>query len=806
MCLIPLQRALINKLPLPEITIHQNKTMKKQVSILFSLLLVLCLLSVAALAQEKVTVSGYVKDKASGEGLIGASVSVQELPGVGVGTNEYGFYSLTLPKGNYTLLFNYLGYVTISKTIQLNANTKLDTELGQNATALKEVEITTRKEDNNVRSMEMSTLKMQVSEIKSMPALLGEVDVVKAVQMMPGVQTAGEGTSGFYVRGGGVDQNLILLDEAPVYNASHLMGFFSVFNADAIKDVQLYKGGIPAQHGGRLSSLLDIRMKEGNNKNLEVSGGIGTISSRLTVEAPIIKDKSSFMVSGRRTYADVFFGLNSDENIKNNQLYFYDLNTKLNYTLNEKNRLFVSGYFGRDKAGTKDFMMNWGNATATVRWNHLFNDRLFSNTTFIFSDFDYALGSKLKESEFTWKSHIKDYGIKNDYTYFLNPKNQLRFGLHITYHNFMPAEVKPGPESYVNELKLNSTSALEGALYLSNEHQITDKLTLDYGLRLSKFTNMGPGKVYLYDEKFETPVDTVEYDRFEKIKSYGGLEPRIAAKYELNEVSSIKASYNRTLQYLHLVSNSTSSLPFDVWVPSSSYVKPQIADQVAAGYFRNFRDNMFEGSVEVYYKWMDNQIDYKDYAEILLNERLETELLRGTGEAYGAEFYLRKQKGLLTGWLSYTLSKTERTVPGINNNNPYPLRYDRRHSGNLVLAYQFSPSINLGANWTYSTGGAITMPVGKYEYNGKTYPVYSERNGYRLPDYHRLDLSATYEKARNEFKKYNSSWTLSIYNAYARKNAFSIYFRENEDDRSKTEAVKTYLFGIVPSLTYNFNF
>ncbi|SFH08820.1 TonB-dependent receptor [Pontibacter chinhatensis] len=768
--------------------------------------LLLCLLLTAGQAQNRVTLSGYVKDGASGEGLIGASVSVQELPSVGIATNEYGFYSLTLPQGDYTLLVTYLGYITENKPVKLGASQKLDVSLRQNATTLKEVEITTRKEDENVHSMEMSTLKMQVAQIKSMPALMGEVDLVKAIQMMPGVQNAGEGTSGFYVRGGGADQNLILLDEAPVYNASHLMGFFSVFNADAIKDVQLYKGGIPAQHGGRLSSLLDIRMKEGNNQKMEVSGGIGTISSRLTVEAPIIKDKSSFILSGRRTYADVFFGLSSDEDIKGNDLYFYDLNAKVNYTLNEKNRLFVSGYFGRDVAATKDAMMNWGNATATVRWNHLFNDRLFSNTTFIFSDFDYALGSKEEESEFTWKSHIKDYGIKNDYTYFLNPKNQLRFGLQVTYHNFMPAEVKPGKKSYVNALKLNSTSALESAVYLSNEHQITDRLTVDYGLRFSRFTNVGPGDVYLYDEEFETPVDTVKYSRFEKIKTYGGLEPRIAAKYDLNEVSSIKASYNRTLQYVHQVSNSTSAMPFDVWIPSSTYVKPQMADQVAAGYFRNFADNMFEGSVEVYYKWMDNQIDYKDYAEILLNERLETELLRGTGEAYGAEFFLRKQKGLLTGWVSYTLSKTERTVPGINDGKPYAPRHDRRHSGNLVLAYQFTPSINFGANWTYSTGGAITMPVGRYEYNGKTYPVYSERNGYRLPDYHRLDLSATYEKPRNEFKRYSSSWTLSVYNAYARKNAFSIYFRESEDDRTKTEAVKTYLFGFLPSLTYNFNF
>ncbi|WP_439879623.1 TonB-dependent receptor [Pontibacter sp. MBLB2868] len=774
--------------------------------LLISLGLLLCLAVWPAQAQETVTVSGYVKDRATGETLIGASVSVKELPQTGVGTNGYGFYSLTLPAGKYTLIYTYLGYMAQTTELELHDSRREDVALTTNPTVLKEVEITTRKADNNVRSMEMSTLKMQVSDIKNMPALLGEVDIVKAVQLLPGVQTAGEGTSGFYVRGGGADQNLILLDEAPVYNASHLMGFFSVFNADAIKDVQLYKGGIPAQHGGRLSSLLDIRMKEGNNQKMEVSGGIGTISSRLTVEAPLVKDKSSFVLSGRRTYADMFFGLSGDENIKGNDLYFYDLNAKVNYTLNDKDRLFVSGYFGRDVAGTKDFQMNWGNATATVRWNHLYSDRLFSNTTFIFSDFDYALGSKAEESAFTWKSHIKDYSIKNDYTFFLNPNNQLRFGVHLTFHNFMPAEVKPGENSFVSAMKLNATSALEGAVYLSNEHRLSDRLTVDYGLRLSSFTNMGPGSVYLYDEAFEMPVDTVTYDRFEKIKHYGGLEPRIAAKYELNEVSSVKASYNRTLQYLHQVSNSTSSLPFDVWIPSGTYVKPQVADQVAAGYFRNFADNMFEGSVEVYYKWMDNQIDYKDYAEILLNERLETELLRGTGEAYGAEFYLRKQKGQLTGWVSYTLSKTARTVPGINDGKPYAPRYDRRHSGNLVLAYQFTPSINLGANWTYSTGGAVTMPVGRYEYNGRTYPVYSERNGYRLPDYHRLDLSATYEKPENEFKKYHSSWTLSVYNAYARKNAFSINFRENEDDRSKTEAVKIYLFGLVPSLTYNFNF
>ncbi|PSR55318.1 hypothetical protein AHMF7605_18305 [Adhaeribacter arboris] len=774
--------------------------------VLFTALVVSLGTFLPAAAQEKVTLSGYLKNKASGEGLIGASIGVKELAGVGATTNEYGFYSLTLPKGNYTVLFSYLGYAPVSQAVTLTANKKLEVELAENNTALREVEITARKEDENVKTMEMSTLKMQVTELKKMPALMGEVDVIKAIQLMPGVQTAGEGTSGFYVRGGGVDQNLIQLDEAPVYNASHLLGFFSVFNADAIKDVQLYKGGIPAEYGGRLSSLLDIRMKEGNSKKLGVSGGISTLSSRLTVEAPIVKDKGSFIVSGRRTYADLFFKLSSDEALKENKLYFYDLNLKANYTLNDNNRLFVSGYFGRDVAKNLTASFNWGNATGTLRWNHLFNDRLFSNTTLIFSDFDYSLGSTDKSSEFTWTSHIKDYSLKNDYTFYINPRNQVKFGFTGTYHQFLPGKVVPGPESYFNEIKLNSTSAVDGALYLSNQQTLSPRLSVEYGLRLSGFANVGPGTIYEYGSDGRTKVDSTVYGSLEKIKSYGGLEPRFSAKFELNELSSIKTSYNRTRQYLHLISNSTSSLPFDVWVPSNQYTKPQYADQVAAGYFRNLHDNMFETSVEVYYKKMYNQIDYKDNAEIFLNNRIDTVLLRGEGKSYGAEFFVRKQKGALTGWLSYTLAKTDRKVPGINNGNAYPVRYDKRHSINLVTTYQLSPKWNIGANWVYYTGGAITMPVGRFEYNGKTFPVYSSRNGYRLPAYHRLDLSATLEKPQTAYKRYFSSWTFSVYNAYSRKNAFSISFRENEDNPGRTEAVKTYMFGIIPAVTYNFNF
>ncbi|WP_210462606.1 TonB-dependent receptor [Rufibacter roseolus] len=776
--------------------------------LLLSFCVLLSLLPFAGNAQQKLTLSGYVKDQSSGEGLIGATVSVRELSGVGAATNEYGFFSLTLPQGTYTVAVSYLGFATHTQTVNLSSPQKLNIELRSDQTTLQEVVVTnTDVKDENVRSMEMSTMKMQVAELKKMPALMGEVDVIKAIQMTPGVQTAGEGTSGFYVRGGGVDQNLILLDEAPVYNASHLMGFFSVFNADAIKDVQLYKGGIPAEHGGRLSSLLDIRMKEGNSKRFAASGGIGTLSSRLTVEAPIVKDKSSFILSGRRTYADVFFKLSSDEGIKDNQLYFYDLNLKANYILGPKDRLFVSGYFGRDVAGNNSGAFDWGNATATLRWNHLFNDRLFTNTTLIFSDFDYSLGSKEKSSEFTWTSHIIDYSLKNDYTYYLNPQHQFKFGWVGTFHRFQPGVVKPGPESYFNEIRLAGSNALEAAAYLSHQYEITPRLSMEYGLRFSYFANVGKGTIYEYAEDGFTKIGRKDYGSLEVIKDYMGLEPRFSAKYQVDEKSSLKVSYNRMRQYLHLLSNSTASLPFDVWVPSNHYTKPQIADQVAAGYFRNFQDNMFEASVEVYYKWMQNQIDYKDNSDVFLNNRIDTVLLRGSGTSYGAEFMLRKQKGDFTGWIGYTWSKTDRTVPGINGGKAYPVRYDRRHSVNVVSTYQLNLRWSFGANWTYATGGATTMPVGRFEYEGHSYPIYSSRNGFRLPAYHRLDLAVTYDRPRSlTGKKHDSSWSLSLYNAYNRKNAFSIAFRENEDDASKTEAVKTYMFGIIPAITYNFNF
>ncbi len=769
-----------------------------------------------------VTIKGHLRDAASGEALIGASVGVKELPGTGAVANEYGFYSLTLPAGTYTLVVQSLGSGRQERRVTLVAGRSqtLDVELRADGQQLQEVQVTSERPDQNVRSTEMGTMALKAAELRKIPALLGEVDVIRAVQLMPGVQTAGEGTGGFYVRGGGVDQNLILLDGATVYNASHLLGFFSVFNADAIKDVNLIKGGIGAEYGGRLSSVLDIRMKDGNAKRLAGAGGIGSISSRLTLEGNLGKRgpvdslgnrapaPGSWMVAGRRTYADVFFKLAKDKALRDNTLYFYDLNLKANYRLSARDQLFVSGYFGRDANGNSSFGFNCGNATGTVRWNHLITDKLFSNTTAIYSDYDYSLGLKESNTAFEWKSHIRDYSLKQDFQWYLNPTNTVRFGAVGTLHRFLPGDVVPGPNSYFNRLTIKGTDAAEVAAYVANEQQLTPRLTLNYGLRLSGYANIGPGKTYHYRDPAnpDRPTDTTTYGRGEIIKTYGGLEPRLAGTYSLSDVASVKASYNRTRQYLHLLSNTTASLPFDVWTPATAAIPAQTADQVALGYFRNLRNNMFETSAEVYYKTMDGQIDYKDNAQLLLNDRIERTILTGTGRSYGLELLVRKQRGPLTGWVSYTLSKTERKIGGINSGNWYPVRYDRRHNLAVVASYQISPRLNLGANWTYVTGGAVTMPVGRFVYEGTAFPFYSSRNGYRLPDYHRLDLAVTLDDRVKPGRKFSGSWTLSIYNAYNRKNPFSIYFREKENHPGETEAVMTYLFGVLPSVTYNFTF
>lgn len=761
---------------------------------------------------KKITVSGHIRDKNSGEDLIGATVFVKEMK-TGTSSNIYGFYSISLDAGNYTLEYSYVGFEPVRRTIDLKENLTIDIELSEKEQELQEVVITGTAINDNVTKAEMSTIKMDTKTIKQIPALMGEVDIIKAIQLLPGVQTISEGSSGFSVRGGSLDQNLIQLDEATVYNASHLMGFFSVFNNDAIKDVKLYKGDIPASAGGRLSSLLDVRMKDGNAKKYSATGGIGTISSRLTLEGPIIKDKASFIVSGRRTYADLFLKLNSDPAISNNTLYFYDFNAKVNYNINENNRVFASAYYGKDVFKSPDFKMLWGNRTFTFRWNHLFSKKLFSNFTLLHSKFDYQLGvPEGSANSFEWIANLKDYGAKADYTYYLNTNNTLRFGLSAIYHNFIPGTARGlGSDALLTEYEVENNNALESAIYISNEQKIGARLIAKYGLRFSHFVNVGESTIYNYDVHY-LMVDSTVYAKGEFFSPYYGFEPRIGLTYILNELSSIKASYARTRQYIQLAQNSTAGTPMDIWFPSSPNVKPQIADQFALGYFRNFLDNTIETSVEGYYKKTKNAIDFKDHAELLLNRLFEGELRFGEGQAYGLEFLVRYQLSKFSGWVSYTLSRTERKTStpypedGINDNKTYPTTYDKPHNVSVVLNYNLSKRILLGATWVYNTGSAVTFPVGRIEYGNKYIPIFSERNGYRMPDYHRLDVSATLLSKEKPGRKFNWDLNFSAYNAYARKNPWVINFKTSTDNPNETYAEMIYLFSIVPSITFNFRF
>ncbi len=781
---------------------------------------------------SKPTLSGYIKDASTGEALIGAAVYVKEIS-AGTTTNAYGFYSITLPAGNYTLLVSYIGYTPKELPTTLGQNQTLSLELATDQVQMQEVEIRSTRPDANINEVKMSREILKIDRIKSIPAIFGEVDILKALQLLPGIQSAGEGTTGLFVRGGSADQTLIQLDEAPVYNASHLFGFFSVFNPDAIKDVEIYKGGIPAQFGGRLSSLVDIRMKEGNSKRFSATGGIGLISSRLTLEGPIKKDRASFIVSGRRTYVDVINNLVTRLRTgKKSQvgLYFYDLNAKVNYRINERNTLYLSGYFGRDVLRfDRIFGMNWGNYTTTFRWNHLFSSKLFLNTTVLYSKYDYGIHVESGPQRFDWKSYLEEVNTKLDFNYFLNPNNEIRFGYNVIGHKFSPATITFRESQLDFEtFKLDTKYAIEQALYLSNTQKITDKLSLEYGIRYSFFQNIGPGRVFSYRDNIPTDdraiTDTTVYKRLRNINFYHGPEPRIGMKYSVGATSSVKASYNRMRQYMQIASNSTAGLPIDRWVSSDQYIKPQVADQVALGYFRNFRDNMFETSVEVYYKWMQNQIDFKEEAEILLNNNLETELRSGRAWAYGAEFMVRKNSGRLSGWVSYTWSRAQRQIKEINEGKAYSPRYDRPHNVSVVLSYDLSRRISLSGNWVYTTGSAVTFPKGAYEVEGKRINYYEGRNQNRLPNYHRLDLSLTLNGRDRPNRRWKGSWNFSVYNAYSRKNPFTIQFREvyNNDPRinesgeldgepveittKEPKAVKSYLFRFIPSVTYNFKF
>jgi hypothetical protein len=774
----------------------------KSLAVIIMILFLLHLPSSIAFTLTKQTMSGTVKNGETGEALIGAAVVVKELSGVGVVSNAYGFYSLTLPQGTYTILVQYLGFKTTTDIIVLDHDRIVNIDLIPQPIKVGEVVISGERTNANVTSTEVSAKKLEIDEIKSVPVLLGEKDILKTIQLLPGVQSAGEGGTGFYARGGGIDQNLIVLDEAPVYNSSHLLGFLSVFNSDAIKDVKVITGGIPAEYGGRLSSVLDIRTNDGNSKEFEGSGGIGLLASRLTLEGPIVKDQSSFIISGRRTYADLFFKLSSDTTINRASLYFYDLNMKANVTIGEKDRIFISGYFGRDNFNYPNvFGFNWGNTTGTLRWNHIFGDHLFSNTSFIVSDYEYSNVVGSGTSQFQITSGIQDLNFKMDFQYFTNSQNTIKFGVNSVYHKFLPGTVTAGSTSFTHSLTIENRYALESAAYFSHELDIVSGVKLNYGLRYSIFSLLGPGHIYSYDESGAV-VDTATYQSGDFIKTYTNLEPRISANVLLNETSSIKASYTRTTQYLHLLSNSTTSNPSDLWVPSSNNVKPQFADQFDVGYFRNFNDNQFEASFELYYKNMQNLIDYKNGADFLLNQNVEALLLYGRGWSYGAELLVRKKYGRVNGWVGYTLSKTEEQFDQINNGQAFPARQDRTHDVSVVVIYDYNSVWNFSASWVYNTGNAVTFPSGGYPFKeeNRWIPLYTERNGYRMPAYHRLDLSATWKLGPR------SNLNFSLYNAYNRMNAYSINFRQDPNNLNKAQAVQTTFFPIIPSVTYNFNF
>lgn len=754
-------------------------------------------------AQQNFVISGHIRDAASGEDLPGASVLVPDKAGLGTVSNSYGFYSLSLPAGKHKVRFQYLGFESKEMDVELTGNRKIDIELSEKSVELGNITVTGEKADRNITSVDMGNVKMVPKEIEKIPVIFGEQDIMKTMQLTPGIKSAGEGNSGFYVRGGGIDQNLILLDEAPVYNASHLLGFFSIFNSEAIRDANLLKGSIPAEYGGRASSVFDIKMKEGNLKDFGVTGSVGLISSNVAVEGPFEKDRGSFIISGRRTYADLFLAFSGKEELKNTSLYFYDLNLKTNYRINENNRIYLSGYFGRDNFGfNNEFGFDWGNMTSTVRWNHNFGEKLFSNTSLIFSKYSYDVNI-LGDASITIGSRIDDLNLKQDFTWYVNPLNMVKFGGNVIYHNILPGEIKASENSGVNPETIKERKAIEWAAYLSNSQQLTEKLKLYYGLRLALFSNIGPGEFYEFSETGQLSK-TTNIDDFEFVKTQGGLEPRLGLNYIINSKSSVKTSYNRIYQFLHLLSNSTTTTPTDLWLPSSNNVKPQIADQVSVGYFRNFKNNEFESSVEIYYKDLKNQIDYRNGAELVFNSTVEAELVFGRGWAYGAEFMFKRNFGKLNGWVSYTLSRTFRQFEEINDGNPFPARQDRIHDLALVGIYNITPKLDFSATWVYYTGNAVTFPSGKYEIDGLTVAYYTERNGYRMPPYHRLDLSLTWQRIKT--RRFESSWNISVYNAYARENAYFIQFRQNEENPDVTEAVQFAIFKAIPSVSYKFKF
>jgi outer membrane receptor protein involved in Fe transport len=758
---------------------------------------ILTFLSTTSLAQDKVVLSGTVKDSQTGESIIRAIIRVKELPNIGVFSNEYGFYSISLAKGNYTISVSQVGYEMYTSNIQIDSSIINNIQLSAN-NLLKEVVVESSKKNNNLTKAQMGTETLNMVAISKVPVIFGEKDILKTLQLLPGVKSAGEGNSGYYVRGGAADQNLILLDEAPVYNASHLLGFFSTFNSDAIKDATLIKGNSPAIYGGRLSSVLDVKMKEGNNKDYVVNGGLGLISSRVSIEGPIQNEKSSFILSGRRTYADMF--LKATEKFKDNILYFYDLNMKANYTINAKNKIYLSGYFGKDELGLGDtFGIDWGNKTGTIRWNKIMSNKLFLNTSLIYSDYNYNVKLKNGETNFNINSNIKDLNLKQDYTFYADPKNNLRFGFNTILHTITPSTFSG---TVTNSLSKQGRNGLENAIYLSNNYKPNNDLSLDVGLRVSAYTLMGGDDYNIYSNG--NVQSTIKLAKSSFGKTYINPEPRFILNYRITDQNSFKAGYARNVQHLHILSNSTASSPSDQWIGNSYNIKPEISDQYSIGYVNTLNQNMFEMSTELYYKNLQNQLDYVDGAEVNTLADVESALLYGVGRAYGFEWLLKKKEGLFTGWVSYTLSKTERKIDGINQNNWYNAKQDRTHDIAVVGIYTINSKWSVSGVFVYNTGDAVTFPTGKYAFQGQTLYQYASRNANRMPDNHRLDISVTYDKKRK--KKIQESWNFSLYNVYGRENAYRITFQDDPNNLSRTQIIQTSLFRWVPSITYQFKF
>jgi hypothetical protein len=767
------------------------------------LLIAVLLMALQATAQQKHTISGTIKSKAKGETLIGATVRVSG--GGGTTTNEYGFYSITIADGKHKLEFTSMGLQTTQLEFVLRKDTIINLSLEDESVALGAVTITGTSTKRSLSTPQMGLERLTTKEMKNVPVLLGERDAIKVIQLLPGIKSAGEGNAGMYVRGGAADQNLILLDEAPVYNASHLLGFFSTFNSDAIKDIAVYKGGMPAQYGGRLSSVLDIKMNDGNNQHFGVSGGVGLISAKLNVEGPIQKDKSSFLITGRRTYADMFLKLSNDSSLNNNTLYFYDINAKMNLELGDKDKLYLSGYFGKDKLGVGDlFGLQWGNTTGTLRWNHIFNNKLFSNTSLIYSNYDYTVSINSGAVNADIYSKIRDYNLKEELQWYPSSSHSVRFGFNTIYHTITPGQVTTSETSQINARTLEDRYSWENAVYATDSWKVSDKLSMTYGLRLSAFSVLGKGDFFNIDAAGKI-VDTLHYQSGDFVKTYVNLEPRLALSYNLNTTSSLKASYVRNTQNLHLISNSTTSSPTDKWVASTNIIKPEISDQYSIGFYKDLFNGDYELTVETYYKSLQNQIDYRDGANVnSVSNAIESELLFGKGRAYGLEWLFKKRVGKFSGWLSYTLSKTERQINGINGNKWYNARQDRTHDVAIVAMYQLSKKWTLSANWIYYTGDAVTYPSGKYQVDGQTVYYFTGRNAYRMPDYHRLDLGATLQLRKR--KRWSSELAFSLYNAYGRENAYTITFEDSKEGPNKTVAKQTALFKYIPSISYNFKF